>query len=204
MTGSLHRETQVERVRAVAVPVVREVGLVLEEVTLTPVGRRRLLRVVVDLAADSAGGVGVDAVADASRALSAALDASGVMGEAPYVLEVTSPGADRPLTERRHWARARGRLVRVALADGGTATGRLTEVDDDGVLLGGVRYGWDGLGTARVELEFSAAPAGSDAEVPGDQVRVATPEPADDPEAAADAGAPADRDGAAVRTGGRR
>ncbi|MEJ2579502.1 MAG: hypothetical protein P8Z68_10505, partial [Kineosporiaceae bacterium] len=117
MTGSLHRETQVERVRAVAVPVVREVGLVLEEVTLTPVGRRRLLRVVVDLAADSAGGVGVDAVADASRALSAALDASGVMGEAPYVLEVTSPGADRPLTERRHWARARGRLVRVALAD---------------------------------------------------------------------------------------
>ena len=94
-------------------PVVTTQGLDLEDVVVTPAGRRRLLRVVVD----RDGGLSLDAVAAVSTAVSAALDDSDAMGGAPYVLEVTSPGIDRPLTEPRHWRRNLTRLVTVATAE---------------------------------------------------------------------------------------
>jgi len=114
-----------------------------------------VLRVTVDLPDDALGGVPMEAVASASQALSAALDASTVMGGTPYVLEVSSPGVDRPLTEHRHWARARGRLVRAALSDGRQVTDRLSEVDGDGVVIGSSRIAWADLRTGRIEIEFA-------------------------------------------------
>jgi len=86
-------------------PVVRAAGMDLESVRVSPAGRRRLLKLVVD--AD--GGAALDQIAEVSREASVRLDASGVMGEVPYTLEVSSPGVDRPLTEPRHWRRAQGR-----------------------------------------------------------------------------------------------
>ena len=153
-----------DRLRAVAEPAVTSAGLVLEELTVTPVGRRRLLRVIVDLAPEVVGGVPVDSVAEAARLVSDALDSSNVMGDGPYLLEVSSPGVDRPLTERRHWLRARGRLVRANLTDGTQATGRLTGVDDDGVLLGERAIGWDVLSSGRVEIEFNRPDAEAEPE----------------------------------------
>ncbi|PPK98496.1 ribosome maturation factor RimP [Kineococcus xinjiangensis] len=111
------------------------VGLVLDDVEITTAGRRRIVRVVVDLPEDRAGEVDLDAVAAASTAVSEALDSSDVLGATPYVLEVTSPGVERPLVERRHWSRARGRLVRAVLADGRVLVGRVLDVGDDGVVL---------------------------------------------------------------------
>ena len=52
-----------------------------------------------------------------------------------YVLEVTSPGVDRPLTEPRHWRRAVGRLVQVQMRDGADISGRLTEVQGDALTI---------------------------------------------------------------------
>jgi ribosome maturation factor RimP len=107
-------------------PVVTLAGYDLEELTVTPAGRRSVVRVVVD----RDGGVDLDAVAEISRAISAALDSSDVVGDVPYVLEVTSPGVDRPLTEPRHLQRNVGRLV-----SAGDRTGRIREVTDDGVVI---------------------------------------------------------------------
>jgi len=112
-------------------PVVGPTGHDLEDVTVSPAGKRSVVRVVVD----KDGGVSLDDVADVSRDISEALDAldeaePGVFG-ASYVLEVSSPGVDRPLTAPRHWRRNRGRLVQAALVDGGTATGRVLEADED-------------------------------------------------------------------------
>ncbi|MDP3890793.1 ribosome maturation factor RimP, partial [Nocardioides sp.] len=76
-------------------------GLDVEAVELTPAGKRRVLRVAVD----KDGGVTLDDVAEATRAVNAVLDDSTVMGEQPYTLEVTSRGVDRPLTLPRHWRR---------------------------------------------------------------------------------------------------
>lgn len=150
-------------VRALSEPLAAAAGLVLEDVTITPAGRRRVLRIVVDLPENETGGVPMDAVARASQAISAALDAGDAMGALPYVLEVSSPGADRPLASRRHWLRARGRLVRVVLADGSVSTGRLLGVDDAGVQLaeaGGLV--WGDIRAGRVELDFSRPVEGDD------------------------------------------
>jgi ribosome maturation factor RimP len=150
--------SQVERLRALAGPAVRGASLVLEEVTVTPVGRRRLLRITVDLPEDVRGGVPVDAVAAAAKAISQALDDSDVMGQTPYLLEVSSPGVDRPLAEQRHWKRARGRLVAVRLVGGEQLTGRLSEVGDDGVVVGGRAVPWAEVAGGRVEVEFGRLP----------------------------------------------
>ncbi len=117
--------------RAVLEPVVAAAGCDLEEVVVTPAGRRRLLRLVVD----RDGGVTLDDVAEVSTAVGAALDATASMGDSPYVLEVTSPGVDRPLTAPRHWRRAAGRLVRVPLRSGGTLAGRVLAADEATVVV---------------------------------------------------------------------
>ena len=114
--GSRHAVDPAELERLLE-PVMRAAGMDLESVRVGSAGRRRLLRLVVD--AD--GGVSLDDIALVSRAVSARLDGTGAMGEAPYTLEVSSPGVDRPLTLPRHWRRAAGRLVRVPLAGQGAS-----------------------------------------------------------------------------------
>src|SRR4051794_41789451 len=114
----------VDAVRRLAGEAADAAGLVLEDVSVQAAGRRRIVRVIVDLPGDATGGVPMDAVASVSQLLSQRLDDSDAMGGSPYVLEVTSPGVDRPLTERRHWARARGRLGTALLQAGGAGAGR--------------------------------------------------------------------------------
>jgi ribosome maturation factor RimP len=113
--GGSHAAARLDTLERLAEPVLRAAGMDLEEVQLTPVGRRRVLRVVVD----GPGGVGLDNIALVSQALSAELDAAGCMGDVPYTLEVTSPGVDRPLTAPRHWQRSVGRMVKVAVTGPG-------------------------------------------------------------------------------------
>ncbi len=102
-------------------PVVAATGLDLEDVELRSVGRRLVLRVLVD----SETGVSLDQVATASHAVSEALDDAEPLGDEPYTLEVSSPGVDRPLTLPRHWRRNVGRLVAITLVDGREVTGRV-------------------------------------------------------------------------------
>jgi ribosome maturation factor RimP len=150
-----------DRVRDLVAPVVAAAGYDLEDVSVGQAGRRRLVRVVVD----RDGGVDLDAVADVSRVVSDALDDGDALGAAPYVLEVSSPGVDRPLTEPRHWRRAAGRLVRAGLADGGHVDGRVLDADDEAVTLEvdgqprRVPYGE--LARGRVQVEFNRSAAGT-------------------------------------------
>jgi ribosome maturation factor RimP len=139
-------------------PVVAAAGMDLESVRTTVAGKRRLLRIVVD----SDHGVSLDDAAEVSRDISALLDASNALGEVPYTLEVSSPGVDRPLTEPKHWRRARGRLVRVKVAGEGSVEGRLLAADADGVTLdlpeGERRFPYAGLGAGSVQVEFGRIP----------------------------------------------
>ncbi|MEU3403739.1 ribosome maturation factor RimP [Streptomyces sp. NPDC006670] len=153
--------TQSDRLRGLLEPLVAAKGLDLEEIELSKAGRRRMLRIVVD----SDEGVELDACAELSREVSDALDASDVMGEDEYVLEVSSPGADRPLSEHRHYVRAMGRLVKFQLVEGGELVARILDVDDEGMDLEvpGVkgrkatarRVAFTDIAKARVEIEFN-------------------------------------------------
>ena len=140
--------------RALLEPVVADLGLDLEGVDVTAAGRRRRVCIVVD----RDGGIDLDAVADVSKSVSDVLDASNVLGDAPYVLEVTSPGVDRPLTEPRHWRRARQRLVACQMTDGRTIDGRVIESDDHTVTVdttdGRVTFPMSEVSQARVQIEF--------------------------------------------------
>ena len=163
-------------------PVVGGAGLVLEKVTVTPAGRRRVVRVVVDLPEDAVGAMSLDQAADVTRAVSTALDDAGAFGEQPYLLEVGSPGVDRPLTEPRHWRRSRTRLVQVDVTgEDGTArrvVGRVVEAGAAGVVLVVDEKGaaerlevpWERLGTGAVQVEFDRkdAPADEDDDDLGD------------------------------------
>jgi ribosome maturation factor RimP len=179
--GSRQASAEAERIAALLEPTVSAMGMDLEDVRITSAGRRRLLRVVVD--AD--GGVSLDDIALVSHKLSASLDAAAAMGEAPYTLEVSSPGVDRPLTEPKHWRRAVGRLVTAPLtsqppsltdgpADSPTVSGRVRRAGEHGVLIdvsGGSReFGYAELGPGRVQIEFAplgeGARRGADEEEP--------------------------------------
>ena len=142
------------RIADVIGPVIAAAGMDLESVRVSAAGRRRLLRVVVD----SDRGVSLDDAATISRKLSAALDATPVMGDFPYTLEVSSPGVDRPLTDPRHWRRAAGRLVQVTAADAGPISGRVLAADADGVTLDVAgdqrRFGYAALGAGAIQVEF--------------------------------------------------
>jgi ribosome maturation factor RimP len=130
-------------------------GLDLEAVELTPAGKKRVLRVAVD----KDGGVTLDDIAEATRAVSRELDGEDLMGEQAYTLEVTSRGVDRPLTEPRHWRRNHDRLVRATLRDGTQLTGRIGESDESGVTLdvSGAprRLEFDAIAKALVQIEFN-------------------------------------------------
>ncbi|MFN8076968.1 MAG: hypothetical protein U0Q15_16320 [Kineosporiaceae bacterium] len=135
MTGPTGGQALDEALRSHADEAARAAGLVLEDVRVTAAGKRRVVRVVVDLPDDAIGSVPLDAVAEASQNLSARLDETELLGRTPYLLEVTSPGVDRPLTLPRHFRRARTRLVRLSLTDGREVQGRLIEVRDDAMVL---------------------------------------------------------------------
>ncbi len=130
-------------------------GLDIEAVEITPAGNRRVLRIAVD----KDGGVTLDDVADATRAVNGVLDESDVMGVQPYTLEVTSRGVDRPLTLPRHWRRNADRLVKVTLEDGSTETGRILASTDDQVTLevaGDPRdVAYTAITKALVQIEFN-------------------------------------------------
>ena len=117
------------------IPILAQFGLELEAVEVVPAGRRQLLRVVVD--GDGASGTGplLDELAEASKAVSAALDSSDVMGNAAYTLEVSSRGVSRPLERPAHWRRNRGRLVAVTTTEGNTVLGRIVSADSETVQL---------------------------------------------------------------------
>src|SRR5689334_14584452 len=135
LRGSRRPDPATTRLAGWIEPVIGAAGYDLEELVVTPAGRRSVVRVVVD----RDEGVSLDDVAEVSRAVSAVLDEKdGDLGRAPYVLEVTSPGVDRPLSEPRHWRRNLGRLVAVTVGadrDREEVTARIAEVGDEGVTL---------------------------------------------------------------------
>jgi ribosome maturation factor RimP len=133
---------------------VQSLGLDLEAVDLSKAGKRSVLRIAVD----KDGGVDMDDIAEATKAVSAVLDESDLMGNAPFTLEVTSPGVDRPLTLPRHWRRNVTRLVKVDLVEGDPVEGRIVSSDDGGAVLevagDEVQVAYGAITKAKIQIEF--------------------------------------------------
>jgi ribosome maturation factor RimP len=131
--------------------------------------RATLVRVVVD----RNGGVDLEAIAAATRAVSAVLDAHDPFPGHRYTLEVSSPGVERKLRTPSHFERAVGEKVSVRTVSGGQGerrvTGRLASADAQGFVLesgdlpgGERRFSYDEVERARTVFEWgSQSPAAS-------------------------------------------
>ena len=159
--------SDVPAITRVIEPVLRSLDLDLEDLRMTTVGRRKLMKVIVD----GDDGINLDLIADASRAISDAIDEVNAMGDADWTLEVTSPGVERPLTLPRHWRRAVGRMVRVHFTDGREDLGRILEFDEE---TGEVVFNFKGairkrnianIAKAIVQVEFNRKVADADLEL---------------------------------------
>jgi ribosome maturation factor RimP len=115
----------------------------------------------------------LDTIAALSRSASALLDSLDSIG-GPYLLEVSSPGVERPLTTETHFRRARGRKVELSLSDGSRLTGRVGETCGNTMALV-VRHGREWtvrevllgeIANAVVQVEFSP-PAQRELELAG-------------------------------------
>jgi ribosome maturation factor RimP len=137
-------------------------GYEIEDVVIDTTARPPRITVV----ADGDEGLDLDSVAALSRSASELLDRLDPPDRgSPYVLEVTSPGVDRPLTTEKHYRRGRGRKVELTLSDGSVLTGRLGDTSDGVVRLVVAEGGrgnftvrelpLNGITKAVVQVEFS-------------------------------------------------
>lgn len=133
-------------------PIVEKTGFILEEVKVTPLGRRRQISIFVD---GEERNPNLDEVAGLSRAISAQLDEYSALGDSPFTLEVTSPGVDRPLTELRHWRKNIGRLVKVITKDDKEISGRIQDVQSNRVTIDETDYELTSIKRAQIQIEFN-------------------------------------------------
>lgn len=165
-----------DALRALVAAALDDADVVVEEVRVGGAVETPTVEVVLDRAHGSEG-LTLDEVAAFSGRVSAALDAAGDhipgVGAGEYMLEVTTAGVDRPLTQRRHFERSVGRLISVSVDGAEPVTARLREVGEDDVELVVVRPGakkgmpskelppervrLDRLGPAVVQVEWGTA-----------------------------------------------
>ncbi|PYP50215.1 MAG: ribosome maturation factor RimP [Gemmatimonadetes bacterium] len=110
-------------------------GLELADLRIGGTPQRPLVQVRIEWPADGAARrVTVADCAMASRALEAWLDADGPLGRR-YMLEVSSPGLERPLRWHRHWVRFVGREVQATVAGLGRVRARIVAVPDEATVV---------------------------------------------------------------------
>lgn len=123
------------KIEAIIAPSLGAMGYRVVRVAITG-GRRATLQIMAERANDAA--MTVEDCADISRTVSALLDVADPIDGA-YLLEVSSPGIDRPLVKREDFARFAGHEARVELnapVDGRKRfRGRLEGIEGDQVRL---------------------------------------------------------------------
>lgn len=92
--------------------------------------RKKNVQVFID--ADT--GLNLDKCQKISRYLESFFDEKSWFGE-DYVLEVSSPGIDRPLVYPRQYRKNKGREVQILLTDGSEIMGNIVEADENGITL---------------------------------------------------------------------
>jgi len=150
--------TTTDRLARLVAPVADELGLVVYDVE----DASGTLRVLLD----SAEGVDIDTLSDASRRISRSMDEDGSFSSTA-LLEVSSPGLERKLRTPEHMAGALGERVKVKLRPGVDGERRiegvLSAVGDGSITVspdnGGSRtVALDDVTSARTVFEWGPAP----------------------------------------------
>ena len=139
-----------EEISAAITPALSDLGFYLEDITITSAGRRSMLTVIVD--GDTH--LSLDQVTVATKAISEIVENIQSLGPAPFTLEVTSPGLDRPLTKPRHWRKNIDRLVKIVLLDGKEVKGRVKDATEISATVDEQVVKFSDIKRATLEIEF--------------------------------------------------
>jgi len=139
-----------EEISAAITPALSDLGFYLEDITITSAGRRSMLTVIVD--GDTH--LSLDQVTVATKAISEIVENIQSLGQAPFTLEVTSPGLDRPLTKPRHWRKNIDRLVKIVLLDGKEIKGRVKDATEISATIDEQVIKFSDIKRATLEIEF--------------------------------------------------
>jgi ribosome maturation factor RimP len=139
-----------EEISAAITPALSDLGFYLEDITITSAGRRSMLTVIVD--GDTH--LSLDQVTVATKAISEIVENIQSLGQAPFTLEVTSPGLDRPLTKPRHWRKNIDRLVSIVLLDGKEIKGRVKDATEISATVDEQVVKFSDIKRATLEIEF--------------------------------------------------
>jgi ribosome maturation factor RimP len=139
-----------EEISAAITPALFDLGFYLEDITITSAGRRSMLTVIVD--GDTH--LSLDQVTVATKAISEIVENIQSLGQAPFTLEVTSPGLDRPLTKPRHWRKNIDRLVKIVLSDGKEIKGRVKDATEISATVDEQVVKFSDVKRATLEIEF--------------------------------------------------
>jgi ribosome maturation factor RimP len=151
-------EDLIIRVKNLVQPILEEEGLELVEVEFKRGSKRSFLRIFID----KPGGVTLDDCSTVSTQLGDLLDIEDLI-PTRYILEVSSPGANRPLTKPEDFQRFQGRLVQIITREPREGrkkfTGRLVEYANGTITvevpkLGSVSFAWEEVEQARLALEI--------------------------------------------------
>jgi len=112
-----------EKVRDLAIPILDSFDLELFDIELQKGGNRRILRIFID---KKEGGVTLDDCQRASREIEVLLDVKDVV-PGSYVLEVSSPGINRPIRSEYEFQKYAGSKIKVKL---------LTKISDQKIFIG--------------------------------------------------------------------
>jgi ribosome maturation factor RimP len=143
-----------EEIETLVRKIVEAEGMELVDLEFKTGKSRDLLRIFIE----KNGGVTLDDCENISRQVGAVLDVKDLLKQA-YVLEVSSPGIDRPFKTERDFQRNLGRTIKVYFGEGeAPAIGRLLEVQSDHIVLnenGKLRkIAWDQIKKAHQEIIF--------------------------------------------------
>jgi len=138
-------------------PVINDLGIDLVDIDLKKMGGKALLRVYIETEA----GVTIDDCERVSREVESILDVEDPIPSS-YVLEVSSPGLDRPLKKPEDFIRFKGHMARVVIREPiGKQTffsGSLAEANENEIVLHlpkdrEITITYDMISSARLEVE---------------------------------------------------
>jgi len=123
----------IEELKEIILPVLTEEGIELVELHFVKAGRKPILKLLVD---KKQGGISLGECARLNEKIGSVLDARNII-ESGYIMEVSSPGLDRPLETKSDFLRCINRKVKFFLSE--SVKGRLeldgiiNKVEDDSV-----------------------------------------------------------------------
>ena len=145
-------------IRTIIEPVINALGIELDHIDLNRMGRKALLRVFIE----KEDGVSIDDCALVSREIKAVLDVEDPIPYS-YILEVSSPGLDRPLKNVEDFKKYSGRTIRVVthgpIEKQTFFLGKLIEAGDAEIVVllpnsRKVSIAYENISRARLEVEI--------------------------------------------------